>query len=101
MTFRQADRLPSIDLAATGRRITYLRRSAGLSVRDLQAVYGFSTPQAIYKWQRGEALPTLDNIAVLSRILHVSIEEIIRFEEEVITYDQQNRSAGAQAALDA
>ncbi len=73
---------PVIDLAATGRNIERLRREAGLSVRALQGVFGFSSPQAIYKWQRGRALPTLDNIAVLARLLGVSIEDILVFTEE-------------------
>ena len=37
--------------------------------------------EAIYKWQRGQALPTLDNMTVLSRLLHRSIEEILVLEE--------------------
>lgn len=73
-------RLPAIDMAATGRNIERLRRRAGLSVRDLQEIFGFSTPQAIYKWQRGLALPTLDNMTVLARCLGVAIEEILRFD---------------------
>ena len=73
---------PVIDLAATGRNIERLRREAGLSVRALQGVFGFSSPQAIYKWPRGRALPTLDNIAVLARLLGVSIEEILVFTKE-------------------
>ena len=76
-----AVRLPSIDLPATGRNIERLRRARGLSVRDLQAAFGFSTPQAIYKWQHGRALPTLDNMTVLSRLLGVSIEAIIVYED--------------------
>jgi len=68
---------PVIDMAATGRNIVRLRREAGLTVRDVQEVFGFSTPQAIYKWQHGEALPSLDNLLLLSRILRVSVEEIL------------------------
>lgn len=72
--------LPAIDMIATGRNIERLRRAAGLSVRELQEVFGFATPQAIYKWQRGSALPTLDNMAALARVLHVSIEDILIYE---------------------
>ena len=54
--------IPVIDMTATGVNITRLRINAGLTVRDLQAIFGFSTPQAIYKWQRGDAMPALDNI---------------------------------------
>ena len=75
-------RYPVIDLAATGRNIERLRRQAGLSVRALQETFGFSTPQAIYKWQRGQTLPTLDNMTVLARSLGVSIEDILVFQDE-------------------
>ena len=75
------NRLPVIDMAATGRNIDRLRRDAGMTVRQLQAVFGFSTPQAIYKWQRGDALPTLDNIVVLAFVLGVSVEDILVFRD--------------------
>ena len=68
-------------MAATGRNIDRLRRDAGMTVRQLQAVFGFSTPQAIYKWQRGDALPTLDNIVVLAFVLGVSVEDILVFRD--------------------
>lgn len=48
--------IPSIDMEATGRNITRLRQQAGLTVRDLQEIFGFTTPQAIYKWQHGTAM---------------------------------------------
>ena len=69
--------LPSIDLTATGIRITQLRRQAGLTVRDLQDIFGFNTPQAIYRWQRGETLPSIDHLYALSAILDASIEQIL------------------------
>ena len=74
------DQLPVIDMTATGINITRLRIAAGLTVRDLQAVFGFSTPQAIYKWQRGTALPTVDNLAVLAAVFGVRMDEIIVFQ---------------------
>ncbi len=42
--------IPVIDLTATGVNITRLRINAGFTVRDIQDIFGFSTPQAIYKW---------------------------------------------------
>ena len=69
--------LPEIDMAATGHNIERLRIAAGLSARDLQHIFGFTTPQAIYKWQTGRALPTLDNLIVLARVLDVRMEDII------------------------
>ena len=69
--------LPTIDPMLTGRRITELRKQAGLSVHDLQHIFGFNSPQAIYKWQSGASLPSIDNLIVLAQVLHVPIEEII------------------------
>ncbi len=69
--------LPSIDLTATGNRIAQLRRSAGLSVQDLADIFGFSTPQAVYKWQRGAALPTLDNLVVLAEVFGTTLDAIV------------------------
>ena len=51
---------PTIDLMRTGANIVRLRKAAGLTVHDLQMVFGFNSPQAIYKWQNGAALPTVD-----------------------------------------
>ena len=69
--------LPVIDMVKTGQNIGRLRKQAGLSVRDLQDVFGFATPQAIYKWQQGAALPTLDNLVVLAAVLQVRMDDIL------------------------
>ena len=53
------NQFPVIDLPATGANIRRLRQTKGLSVRDLQQFFGFEEPQAIYKWQRGQSLPTV------------------------------------------
>ncbi len=69
--------LPSIDSTATGINIVRLRQRMGLTVQDLQNVFGFSTPQAIYKWQRGTALPTLDNLVVLASVFGTTLDAIV------------------------
>lgn len=69
--------IPTINMTATGMNITRLRIRAGLTVKDLADVFGFATPQAIYKWQHGTAMPTLDNLVVLAAVLGVSMDEII------------------------
>ena len=69
--------LPVIDMVRTGQNIGRLRKQAGLSVKDLQNVFGFATPQAIYKWQQGAALPTLDNLVVLAAVLQVRMDDIL------------------------
>lgn len=66
-----------IDPRATGANILRLRKARGLSVRDLQAYFGFEEPQAIYKWQWGQSLPSVDNLYALSALLGVQMEEIL------------------------
>ncbi|MCQ2508293.1 MAG: helix-turn-helix domain-containing protein [Dorea sp.] len=68
---------PVIDLAATGSNIARLRKERGLSVRDLQEYFGFEEPQAIYKWQWGKSLPSVDNLYALGILLEVPMEKIL------------------------
>lgn len=69
--------IPAIDMAATGKNIVRLRKNAGLTVKNLQDIFGFATPQAIYKWQRGAALPSIDNLVVLAVVFHVPVDDIL------------------------
>ncbi|MBR2685395.1 MAG: helix-turn-helix transcriptional regulator [Erysipelotrichaceae bacterium] len=69
--------LPRIDMGLTGSNIARLRRNSGLTVRDVQDVLGFSTPQAIFKWQRGDCLPTVDNLVILAKLFHVTVNDIL------------------------
>lgn len=69
--------IPTIDMVRTGQNINRLRQQAGISVKELQDVFGFATPQAIYKWQHGAALPTIDNLVVLAAVLGVKIDDIL------------------------
>ena len=71
--------IPTINLARTGTNIVMLRKAAGLTVHDLQMAFGFNSPQAIYKWQNGTALPTVDNAA----LLHVRIDDILITDHSV------------------
>ena len=68
---------PVIDPVATGKNIVRLRTERGLSVRDLQSYFGFEEPQAIYKWQQGKSLPTVDNLYALGALLEVPMDEIL------------------------
>ncbi len=75
--------IPTIDMERTGSNITRLRVEAGFSVKDLQEVFGFTTPQAIYKWQHGTAMPTLDNLIILAAVFNVHMDDIIIRNEAV------------------
>lgn len=66
-----------VDMKATGDNIIRLRRKRGLSVKDIQEKFGFATPQSIYKWQQGQAMPTVDNLFMLARLFEVAVEDIV------------------------
>ena len=68
---------PMIDMAATGRNIADMRKKAGMTVRDLQDILGFNTPQAIFKWTRGDSLPTVDNLVILASVFGVKVDDIL------------------------
>ena len=75
-------RKPVINLRKTGENITRMRKEAGLSVRELQIMFGFTNPQTIYSWQNGRCLPTVDNFIILASILGTTIDEIISTDED-------------------
>lgn len=68
---------PVIDPVATGKNIMALRKEKGLTVRELQEYFGFEEPQAIYRWQYGKTLPSVDNLYALSAVLGVPMEKIL------------------------
>lgn len=68
---------PTINMAATGANIRALIKNKGLRVADVQNRCGFNTPQAIFKWMRGDAMPTIDNMVILAHLLDVTIDKII------------------------
>ena len=68
---------PVIDPVATGKRIRQLRKARKIRVIDVSEYMGFTEPQAVYKWERGETLPSLDNFYALCRFFDTQMEDII------------------------
>ena len=88
----QKQPFPVIDPEATGKNIVRLRKEKGLTVRDIQMFFSFGEPQAIYKWQSGKSLPTVDNLLALSQLLNVSIEEILVQKPTVVSIGSREES---------
>ena len=72
----------NIDATATGRRIRELRDLNGLRITDISDALGFYEPQAVYKWMRGECLPTRRNMYRLSILFNTTIDDIVRGAED-------------------
>ena len=60
-----------------------MREAAGMTVRDIQDIFGFATPQAVYKWQHGTAMPTIDNLVVLAAVFEVTVDQILVVDTDV------------------
>ena len=69
--------MPIIDVTATGKNIKDKLKENGIIVNMFQEILGFHNPQAIYKWFRGENLPTIDNLFLIAFALHVTVDELI------------------------
>ena len=82
--------IPIINLPKTGANINSLRKKANMSVKDLQKIFGFSTPQAIYKWIHGKSLPSIDNLLVLANVFNVNIENILSIDYREIKENKLN-----------
>lgn len=66
-----------IDPAATGANIKAIAKARGMKIADIQDAFGFNTPQAIFKWFRGDAMPTIDNMVIMADVFGVKIDDII------------------------
>ena len=69
--------MPVIDMIATGRNIKNMIKAKGFKIADVQTKCGFNTPQAIFKWMRGDAMPTIDNFIIIADMFGVTIDQII------------------------
>ncbi len=81
-----------INQVATGERIKALRKACGLKVTDISSYMGFESPQAVYKWQRGECLPDLGNILRLMQLF-----EITDIRDIVVTTGDANEASPLDA----
>ena len=68
---------PVIDLRKTGQNIKHLREERSISVATLQEYLGLASQQAIYSWQRGICLPTVDHLCALSHLFSVPMDDIL------------------------
>lgn len=92
---------PMIDLCATGKRIKEVREQKGITVKALQAFLGFNEPVSIYKWQRGECLPTFDNMYAMACLFGVGIDDLLvgNRQEVVFVCAPWARSNGCNLSL--
>lgn len=63
-------------------RLVNLRKSNNLSQEALAEKLGISR-QAVSKWERAEASPDTDNLILLARLYGISLDELLKTEDEI------------------
>ena len=69
--------MPTINMIETGKNIKTIIKLNNIKIVQIQQILGFNTPQAIYMWFRGEAMPTIDNMVVLAATLNTTLDNLI------------------------
>ncbi len=78
--------VPVINMIATGKNIEQLRKQNRMSVKELQEIFGFTSPQAIYKWQWGDSLPDIQNLLLMSQMFHTPMENILVYDNQDVYF---------------
>ena len=64
-----------IDQQRTGQKLKIMFKLAGYDVKYIQEYLNLSCPQPIYRWFKGQNLPTVEKLYALSVLLGVHMEE--------------------------
>ena len=67
-----------IDIPATSKLLKNMRIQNGYSVKQLQEIFGFETPVAVYAWENEKCknIPCIENFDVLSKLYKCHVEDL-------------------------
>lgn len=68
---------PDIDMERTGKNLNQRIKEKGYSVREIQSMLHLSCPQPVYRWFKGQILPSVNHLYMLSRILGCHMEDLL------------------------
>lgn len=74
----------SIDMNCTGKRLKYYLKKHGYSVKMVQEYLHLACPQPIYRCFKGQTLPSVDHLLMLSRLVNVHMEELLVMKMQII-----------------
>ena len=67
----------TIDMKKTGRLLRRHMEEQHLSARSLARLLGITYAQTVYRWIRGETLPSIDHFYRLSKIFGCRIDDLV------------------------
>lgn len=82
----------SLDMRMTGQLLKQMIRKHGYTVSDIQKELNLSCPQPIYRWLRGQTLPSIDNLYRLSTLLKVHMEDLVLPRQDEVWVIQRKRN---------
>lgn len=68
---------PNIHQTGTGIYLKILLRKRGYAVKDIQRILHLSCPQPVYRWFKGQVLPSVDHLYALSKLLCIHMEDLL------------------------
>jgi transcriptional regulator with XRE-family HTH domain len=68
---------PVIDLQKTGKNLKEICQAHNLAPKDLQQILQLGSIKAVYNWYSGLRLPSIDNLLAISKLLQVTINDIL------------------------
>ncbi|MBD5451041.1 MAG: helix-turn-helix transcriptional regulator [Lachnospiraceae bacterium] len=82
----------TMDMLMTGQLIKRLVSERGYSVSEIQEKLGLSCPQPIYRWYKGQNLPSVDNLYILSSMLGLHMEDFLIQSDEALYFVEQREN---------
>ena len=79
-------------------RLAAMRREQGYSQEELAERLGLSR-QAVSKWERAESSPDTGNLIALAKLYGVSIDDLLRIEDDVVDdvlFEEKDKDAAAE-----
>ena len=67
----------SLDMIQTGKKIHYIFIKNGCTVKDIQCFLNLACPQSIYRWIKGQTLPSIDNLYKMAEIFQIHMEDML------------------------
>ena len=76
------EKLPVIDNKRTGNKIKVIMQQKHVSVSQLQIALEMSSATNIYKWLRGEFIPSTNKLVQIARILDCTVDDLLITQED-------------------
>ena len=66
-----------IDMDMTGKRIKDMIKTAGFTAKDVADACCLANPNAVWRWQKGINMPTLDNLVVIAKMCGCGLDDLV------------------------